>query len=124
MFGLFDISFDPMDWLNDLLSGFFNLVKSGVTWLMSQAWTLLQYLWSLVPHQIPWPPGAMTVASALSSFMAEPDVHTTLQAANYYSPVNLCIVLLVLALGQEAILGAWHGIRWLIAHLPWVGGEV
>jgi hypothetical protein len=87
---------------------------------MGQAWAFIQWLWSLIPVPTTWPgPDIGGAVDVVLGYVAAP-----LAALNYYSPINLSIVLLLICLAEEGVLATWHAIRWIIAHLPWVGGDV
>ena len=67
-----------------------------------------------------WPgPDVAGALSVVLGYVAGP-----LAAINYYSPINLMILLVVICLAEEGVLATWHAIRWVVAHLPWVGGDV
>jgi hypothetical protein len=52
------------------------------------------------------------------------DVQGPLAAINYYSPINLMFVLILIVMAEEGLLASWHAIRWILTHLPFVGGDV
>lgn len=87
---------------------------------MGEAWTFLLWLWSLIPHPTAWP--GPDVAAALSVVLGY--VGGPLEAINWYSPINLFFLLVIICLAEEGILATWHAIRWLISHIPQVGGDV
>lgn len=105
---------------NALISPILTALQNLVMWVLGQAWNFLNWLWTQVPTLIPWPGPA--VGPMLNSVLT--DAAPTLTAINYYTPLNLAAVLFMVILSEEAILATWHGFRWLLSHLPGVGGEM
>ena len=127
MIAFLDIDFSGM--INGLENALETGVRNLVGWVWTQVQSFLVFVWGLLPHQLPWPPGAPTPGDGLMYLLGNgTDAHpytaiwSALQAANFYSPVDLAIVLLCLMVGQEVIMGLWKGLRWLLTKLPWVGG--
>jgi len=118
---MFGIDFGGL--VNAIKWALFGWIKDAFSWLLSQAWAFVQWVWSYIPHPVTWPSGAPNPAEGLAWILGRPEISQPLLAANYYAPVNLALFLFVAALGQEALLGVWRGVRFLISHLPWIGGN-
>lgn len=115
MFGI-----DFGGWLNDIANWILQPIQEAWSWFVSQAWAFINWLWNLIPAPTAWP--GPNVASALSIVLS--DVQGPLAAINYYSPINLMFVLILIVLAEEGLLATWHAIRWILTHLPFVGGDV
>jgi hypothetical protein len=116
--GLLGIDFGSF--LGGLLSGLWDLVRNVFGYIIGQVVALVTWILALLPHLPIWPgPSISTAVSQFMSFAAEPMV-----TWNYYVALNLYLVLAFTALTAEAASAAFKAIRWLIAKLPWVGGEV
>ena len=120
MFGIPIPTFDVTSLLSSLFSGLGNLVISMLNWLWQEAISVINWLISLIPSLPIWPSGIDLGTSwtyILSTLAQE------LQAWNYYICINLWLYLFGLAMIFEAASATFKALRWLISHLPFVGGE-
>ena len=129
MVAFLDIDFSGL--VSSLLSGIGSLFKSLFVWIWGQAVSLGQWAFSYVPHQIPWPAGAPTPADALTYLLGNGTIghpytafYHTLIALNYYSPLDLMLILCTIILSQQVVLAVWHALRWLITRILSIVGAV
>ena len=123
--GFLGISFDPTGVLTSLLGGIGNLFVSFFSYLLNEVNAFINWLVSLLPQLPAWPgPNLATIVSDILGFNlgGTLSVGYQLETWNYYICVNLDIVLFFLVLTAEGALVVWKFIRWILTHIPLIGG--
>lgn len=118
--GFFGVSFDPTGVLTSLLGGIGNLFISFFAYLLGEVNSLIDWLISLLPQLPIWQSAYPSVNAAISYVLST--LAPMFAAWNYYVCLNLWIVLLFTAITTEGALAVWKVIRWILTHIPLVGG--
>lgn len=89
-----------------------------VDWIIHAFMTFIGWILSQAPHLPSWPGAAL--ASAVTTVVAA--LSPGMTAMDYYVPVQLWLVLCGVILTAELSYTVWSGVRWVINHVPFIGG--
>jgi uncharacterized membrane protein len=117
---LLGINFDTTGVLSSLLGGIGNLFISFFAYLLNEVGNLITWLISLIPQLPVWQATYPSISSAISYVLQT--LAPMMAAWNYYVCLNLWITLLFVGITTEGALAVWKVIRWILTHIPIVGG--